>query len=257
MSDNGDFMGKKVIFVHPPDLVNGPIMDILTSQELEVYVLKDHSRIPEINSKYPDSIFFLNVDAAISESEWHQYIQSLNSSCPGIQLGILSFKITDQEQMQFYLLDLGISCGFIQLKQGAKAACEMMMKVLTANEVKGRRKYLRYKCLSEDKATINFSLFENDINGEVLDISSVGLSCLLSAHQGLVKNQLIRNMQLRLRGIIVNADVILMGTRVVEGEQTIYVFLFHADAQSKMKEKVRSYIFTAFQKSFAREFSLR
>ncbi len=257
MPEQAGFLGKKIIFVHPPNLVNGPIMDILTSQELEVYVLKNHARIPEISDKYPDSIFFLNVDAAMTEQEWLQYIKSLNSRCPGIQLGILSFKITDPEQVQYYLLDLGVTCGFIQLKQGARAASDMMMKVLTANEVKGRRKYLRYKCQSEDGASVNFSLNEDLITGEVLDISSVGLSCRLSAQKGLVKNQLIRNMQLRLRGVIVSSDAILMGTRIIEGEQTVYVFIFKADAQSKIKERVRSYIFSAFQKLFLAEFSLR
>ncbi|MDC7231890.1 MAG: hypothetical protein PQJ58_01565 [Spirochaetales bacterium] len=251
-----DFLGKKIVFVNPPDLVKGPIMEILADEEVEVYILMNHLKVPEIAAKYPDTIFFLNIDAAQSEEEWQIFIEKMNSQIPGIQLGVMSFKITDQQQMQYYLLDLGISCGFIQLKQGTKAAADMMMKVLRANEVKGRRKYLRYQCSEEDRVSLNFSLSDLQIDGTILDISSVGMSCLLSAHQGIVKNQLIRDMQLRLRASIANTDAILMGTRVIEGEQTIYVFLFKADDPVKMKEKVRSFIFTASQKSFNREFSL-
>ncbi|MBF9017937.1 MULTISPECIES: hypothetical protein [unclassified Oceanispirochaeta] len=257
MSVNIDFLGKKIVFVNPPDLVKGPIMEILTDEELEVYVLMDHQKIPAIVAKYPDTIFFINVDAVQVENEWQIFIENLNSVNPGIQIGIMSFKITDPEQVQYYLLDLGVSCGFIQLKQGTKAASDMMMKVLKANEVKGRRKYIRYQCNLEDRAAVNFSLFDTQVNGEILDISSVGMSCTLGAHQGLVQNQLIRNTQMRLRGVIVNTDVILIGSRVVSGEQSVYVFLFKADAQAKVKEKVRFFIFNAFQKSFNKEFSLR
>jgi hypothetical protein len=254
---SNDFPGKKVVFVNPPDLVKGPIMAILSDEELEVYTLLDHEKISEIVIKYPDTIFFINVDAVQSEKEWQFFIGELNSDHPGIQIGIMSFKINDPEQVQHYLLDLAAGCGFIQLKQGTKAATDMMMKVLKVNEVKGRRKYIRYQCKMDDSATVNFSLTETQIDGDILDISSVGMSCHLSAHQGLVKNQLVRDVQMRLRGAIVNTDIILIGTRVVPGEQSIYVFLFKADAPDKMKERIRNFIFSAFQKSFNKEFSLQ
>ena len=253
---SNDFLGKKVIFVNPPDLVKGPIMTLLSDEELEVYTLLVHEKISEVVRKYPDTIFFINVDAVQSEKEWQIFIEKLNSDHPGIQFGIMSFKINDPEQVQHYLLDLGAGCGFIQLKQGTKAAFDMMMKVLLVNEVKGRRKYIRYQCKMDDNATVNFSLADTQIDGDILDISSVGMSCQLSAHQGLVKNQLVRDVQMRLRGSIVNIDIILIGTRVVPGEQSIYVFLFKTDALDKMKDRIRTYISSAIQKSFNREFSL-
>ena len=256
MEGNQDFLGKKIIFVHPPDLVRGPLMDLLAEREYEVYTLMEHRKISQIYKAYPDTVFFLNIDTALNEAEWQAYIKELNDSCPGILLGILSFRISEKDQVQYYLLELGLSCGFIQLKQGVKAAGEMMLKVLTANEVKGRRKFLRYQCRFEDRSTVLFSEEGLDVTGSVQDISSVGMSCVMDSSVALVKNQLIRNMQLRLKGVIVNCDSILMGTRSATGQDTLYVFLFRLDQGDKMKSRIRNYIYNSFQRQLEREFDI-
>ncbi|QEN08910.1 hypothetical protein EXM22_13250 [Oceanispirochaeta crateris] len=257
MVESDEILGKKIIFVYPPDLVKSQLLQFLMDKEFEAYTLLNYRKIPDIHKRFPHSIFFLNIDAVQSELEWQDYIRSLNKECPGIQIGIFSFKISKKENMQFYLFELGISCGFIQLKQGVSAASEMMMKVLKANEVKGRRKFIRYQCREEDKCSLNFDFMESRVQGEIQDISSVGMSCVLSRlPDSLVKNQLIRNMQLRLRGVLVNVDAILLGTRTIESEQTLYVFLFNSDSTEKMKSKIRLFICTSLQKNFENEFSL-
>lgn len=251
-----DFLGKKIIFVHPPDLVRGPLMDLLTEREYEVYTLMEHAKISRIYKAYPDTVFFLNIDTALKEKEWQVYIKELNSSCPGILLGILSFRITEPDQVQYYILELGISCGFIQLKQGAKVAGDMMLKVLAANEVKGRRKYLRYQCNHEDNTIVRVSEEGKEISGKIQDISSVGMSCVFDTPVSLVKNQLVRNMQLRLKGVIVSCDAILMGTRASTGQNNLYVFLFKMDPLDKMKSRIRSYIYNSLQRRLNHDFDL-
>ncbi len=256
MKSNQDFQGKKIFFVHPPDLVRGPLMDLLSEREYEVYTLREHVKIPHLFRAYPDSVFFLNIDTAMNESEWQLYIEDMNRNCPDILLGILSFRISAKDQIQYYLLELGIRCGFIQLKQGVQAAGDMMLKVLTANEVKGRRKYLRYQCRYEEKSVVRFTDEGVDATGSIQDISSVGMSCYMTSPVSLVKNQLVRNMQLRLKGVIVSCDAILMGTRAVAGEETLYVFLFRMDPGDKMKSRIRTYIYNAFQKQLDHDFDL-
>jgi len=258
MEEKAAIQGKKIIFVNPPDIVKNELIDTLTDKEFEVYVLLDYKKVPEIHDKYPDSLFFLNIDTAQTEQEWQLYIKDLSLICPGIQFGILSFKISDKDQIQYYLLDLGVQCGFIQLKQGVAAATEMMLKVLIVNEAKGRRKYIRYQCQEDDRCTLNFPVDDSNFDGEILDISSIGMSCTIHRlKQDLVRNQLVRNVQLRLRGVLVNTDAILMGTRVVKGDQTIYVFLFNAHTLDKMKTKIRSFVCTSLQRNFNREFALK
>jgi len=258
MKEKHDFLGKKIIFVNPPDIVRNQLIGILTDKEFEVYSLLDFNKVPKIHDKYPDSIFFLNIDTAQTESEWQLYIKDLSRLCPGIQFGILSFKISDRDQIQYYLLDLGVSCGFIQLKQGVAAATDMMLKVLLVNEVKGRRKFIRYQCQEEDRCTFNFLLDDANLDGNILDISSIGMSCTINKlSQEIVKNQMIRNIQLRLRGVLVNTDVILMGTRVLQESQTVYVFLFNAHVPDKMKTRIRTFICSSLQRNFNREFALK
>ena len=258
MDIQNDFLGKKIIFVNPHDIVKNQLIDTLTEKEFEVYTLLEYTKVPEIHAKYPDSIFFLNIDTVQTESEWQHFIKNLSQNCSGIQFGILSFKISDKDQIQYYLLDLGVNCGFIQLKQGVTAATEMMLKVLQVNEVKGRRKYIRYQCLEDDRCTLNMTIDSASTDGQIQDISSVGMSCTIIGLPGeIVKNQLIRNIQLRLRGVLVNTDAIHMGTRVVQGNQTIYVFLFNVQTLDKMKTKIRSFICNSLQRNFNREFGLK
>ncbi len=256
MNAQKDFIGKKIIFVHPPDLVRGPLMDLLSELEYEAYVLRSHSKIPDIYKAYPDTVFFLNIDTALNDTEWQIYIKHLNRSCPGILLGIFSFRISQKDLVQHYLLGLGVSCGFIQMKQGVKAAGEMILKVLNANEVKGRRKYLRYQCYPKDHSIVHFFNEGTDVTGRIQDITSVGMSCRMASSVSLVKNQLVKNMQLRLKGVIVRCDAVLMGKKAINGQDALYVFLFRMESQDKMKSRIRSYIYGALQRQLNHDFGL-
>jgi hypothetical protein len=251
MEPQKDLIGKKIVFVHPPDLVSKHLMGILTEMEYEVYSSLDHSKIKRMNSVYPGTLFFINIDTAMNGKEWETFITDLRSSQADIQLGVLSFKITEPDKIQYYLMDLGVNCGFIQLKQGVAAASEMMLKILHANEVKGRRKYLRYECLPEE-ASLNFKVDDKQFNGSIQDISSVGISFSLAGLSGLVKNQLLKDIQLRLKGLLVNTNGVIFGQRVVEG-RTLYVLLFKSPEMQRVRTRVHSYISSSMQRTFDRE----
>ena len=255
MAVGKDFLGKKIVFVYPPEVVQGELLSILNNEELETYTLQDHSKISDIVEKYPDTLFFLNIDAVLNDLEWQDLVKNLHRRYPHILIGILTFKI-DEELHEMYLMELGVKCGYIQLKLGLQKATDMMIKILEANEARGRRQYLRSQCGANSRATLNFKSKEDLLTGEILDISSVAMACHLSAHQGLEKNQLISRMQLRLKGAIVITDAVLVGERVVKNEQTIYVFLFKTDAPEKIRPKIRSFVSQNLQVLFNREFNL-
>ena len=247
-----EIIGKRIVFVHPPDLVSKHMLGFLTGREYEVYTLLDHTKIKWIASSYPETLFFLNIDAVMNEYEWEDFIADLQFNKPGIRLGIFSFKITEPQRVQHYMMELGISCGFIMLKQGVQAASEMMLKILHANEAKGRRKYIRYQCTEE--ASMNFKLNEIQINGTIQDISSVGMSFFLNSDNELVRNQVLKDIQLRLKGILVNTNGVVLGQRVVDG-QALYVVLFNSADLQKTRERIHSYIQTSQQKDFEKEFA--
>ena len=246
-------VGKKIVFVHPPDIVSKHLMQVLAVREFEVYSLLDHSKIKWISSVYPETIFFINIDAVQSEEEWELFLSKTKKLKPGLLLGVFSFKISEPARISHYVMDLGVSCGFIQLKQGVQASSDMMLKILEANEARGRRKYLRYKCEGA-QATLNLRIEDNQVNGRIRDISSVGMAFVLESRDALVKNQLIKNIQLRLKGVLVNTNGVIMGSRS-ENVQTVYVLLFQSQDIQSVREKIHSYIQNALQKEFEEEFS--
>ncbi len=255
MSGRNEILGKKIVFTYPPEVVQGELLSTLNNEELETYILQDHTKIPEIVEKYPDTLFFLNIDAVLDELEWQTLVRQLQTRYPHIMLGILTFKI-DEDLKEYYLLELGVRCGYIQMKLGIQKASDMMIKILEANEVRGRRQYLRSLCSEECRATLNFKLGEELLTGRILDISCVAMACHLSAHQGLQKNQLISRMQLRLRGAIVITDAVLVGERIVENEMTVYVFLFKTDDPERIRPKIRNFVIQNLQKEFNQEFHI-
>ena len=255
MIQGKDFLGKKIVFVYPPEVVQGELLSVLYNEELEAYTLQDHRKIPDIVEKHPDTLFFLNIDTVLNDLEWQKLVEDLQKRYPHIMLGILTFKI-DKDLHELYLMELGVKCGYIQLKLGLQKAKDMMIKILEANEVRGRRQYLRYQCSENCQASLNFKMSDDLLTGNILDISSVAMSCHLSAHQGLAKNQLISRMQMRLKGAIVITDAVLVGSRIVQDEQTIYVFLFKTDTPEKIRPKIRTFISQNLQMNFNREFNL-
>ena len=257
MKEQQEIFGKKIVFVHPPELVKQHIMEILSENEYEAYILKNHEKVSFIANSYPETLFFINLDAGLSESEWEVFILKVKKDISALQLGLLSFNISSPDQIQHYILDVGVSCGFIQLKQGAKVAEEMMLKILHANEAKGRRKYIRYICRESDHVSLNMKIGDAAIQGSIQDISSIGMACqLLSSEVSLVKNQMVKDIQMRLRGAIISTGGVVLGLRDMPDGSVKYVILFTGDKTDKTKQKIRSFIHHSYQKRFDEEFQL-
>ncbi|MBN2625269.1 MAG: PilZ domain-containing protein [Spirochaetales bacterium] len=249
------FEGKKVFFILPHEIVREHIVSILSENEYEVYIINDQRKLDTLVQRYPDSILYINIDGTLTEIEWKRYIKSLKDQVPDLQVGILSGRITDQDVVNSYIMDLGVNCGFIQLRQGVKDCANHMLKVLEANEAKGRRKYLRYSCIHNDQITLNFSYMAQQYLGSILDVSSVGLSCRFEDDPLLSRNELIPDVQLRLGGILLTTDCVNIGSRDDHGTQ-IYVFLFRfAPARIAQRSKIRNFIHKSLQKDLDNELS--
>ena len=164
------YEGKKVLFVLPHEIVKEHIIKILSENEYEVYTLNDQRKLESLVNRYPDSILYINIDGTLTEAEWKKYIRNLIDTHPGLQVGIISGRITDMDMVNSYIMDVGIGCGFIHLRQGVKDCSENMLKVLEANEAKGRRKFLRYKCGMQENITLNFSAFNKQIRGNIMGL---------------------------------------------------------------------------------------
>ena len=216
--------GKKVFILYPHSVIKDELLDFLIMSGFESYVLHDHKRALKLLAAFPDSIMFINIDEGMSEKEWETYIRGIqeNPATENSHLGILSYN-TDQRLMQKYLMDIGVSCGYIQLKLGTKESTRIMLSVLEANEARGKRKFVRAFCENETSATVNIKSSSGFYYGKILDISAVGIAAQFEKFDPLPTNSIIREMQLKLRGGLVLTNAILIGRR---GKEKVWIFLF-------------------------------
>jgi hypothetical protein len=240
--------GRKVFFVLPHEIVREHIIEILSENEYEVYILNDHQKLDSLINRFPDSIIYVNVDGSLSEKEWKLYLKDLLDRHKGLQVGVLSGRISDIDMINSYIMDVGINCGVIQLRQGLKECSDNMLKVLKVNEAKGRRKFLRYQCGINKNIVLNVQYVDNHHRANILDISSVGLSCVFENPLKLQKNELLKEVQLKLNGILLTTDCINIGNRDDQGT-IIYVFLFRFPPERKtQRSKIRNFIHSSLQK---------
>lgn len=239
--ENHEITGRKVFFLYPHSVIQGDLVDTLLANEYEIYFLKDHRTAPGTFSKYPGSICFINLDEGLPEPEWQKFILSAreNPDTKDTLFGILSYT-NDKDLAKKYLLEISIPCGFVHLKQGIKEGTDIILKVLEANEAKGRRKYVRAQCAEDPLAVLNLVSGTKMYSGSIMDISSVGLACTFDADPGLIKNTLLSDIQLKLRGTVIKVGGIVLGLR--ENGQKIYVILFHPQTAENIRVKIRKYI---------------
>ena len=246
MADDNN-LGKKVFFLYPHSVIQDELIEQMLDDEYEVYMLKDHKRALEIFKAHPGSICFINIDAGLKEAGWEVYVRDLvtEKETSGILVGILSYN-SDKDLMQKYLMDLGVQCGYIQLKLGLEESAAIIRKVLVANEARGRRRYVRADCEEDSLSQVNIISASGTRTGNIIDISSVGISCSFSEDPQYAKNTLLKDMQLVLRGSRIKTSGVVLGFHAEE--QRRYIILFK-DLSNEEKKKVRKYIYTTLQQS--------
>ncbi len=249
--EQSDFLGKKVFFLYPHSVIQEQLIDMLLEQEYEVYFLKDHRSALRLFEKYPNSICYINIDEGLSESEWEKYIQQIHtkSETSTTLLGILSYS-KDPELAKKYLMELGISCGFVHLKQGVREAADIIIKMLDANEVRGRRKFVRARCEDDSLSQFNLKYNGSIHSGNIIDISSVGMACAFDKEADIPAKVLLPDIQLKLRGMVVKVQGLVFGTHEEKGR---YVILFHPSTNHGAKEKIRRYIHMKLQQDIEKE----
>src|SRR6185369_13436461 len=139
--------GRQVVFVRPHSVVQNELLAELIRNEYAVAVLSDHTQVRHLFQLYPDCIAFLNIDEGYQESEWAGLVREVEDDpkTATVRIGILTYN-TDPELSQKYLLELMVSCGYVKLSLELAESKKTILKVLEANEAKGRRQYIRVLC---------------------------------------------------------------------------------------------------------------
>ncbi len=246
MSETADD-GKKVFFLYPQSVIQDELITFLLKNEFEVYFLNDHQKAIRLFRKFNNSLCFINIDDGLKEDEWENYIKSLKAdpATKGVQIGILSYN-NDPDLIQKYLMDVGVECGFVQLKLGVKQSTDIILKVIEVNEAKGRRKFVRVNCENDPKVLLNFSHKEYSYKGQIIDISSVGVACRFPETVSVDNKTILHKIQLNLKGSLIQTDGIILARR--SDNEKILIIVFNPRPKESELEKIHRFIHKILQK---------
>jgi hypothetical protein len=241
-----ELAGKKVFLLNPPSVVGEELIHAILAAEYELYVLKDPKRALRVFQRFPDSIVFINIDSELEEQEWEQYVRRLidEQTFSDIRVGILSYN-PDRELIEKYLMDIGVQCGFVKVKLGVQESTRIMLQMLEANEARGRRKYVRARTAEDRRTTFNVEIQGARYEGDILDISSVGMAARFRGGVDLAAKSLLPSIQLRLRATLVRVNGVVLGSR--DDDPSIQVILFRHDPDSKARRQIREYVHRSLQ----------
>lgn len=242
MSDPGFQFGKKVFFLNPPGVLSD-VASTLSAHEFEVYLVHNHRNLARFLKKEPQALVFVNIDEGMSEPEWEAWIRGLQGDpeTASVGIGVVTL-LGDPEISRKYLMDVGISCGFVTLKIGASKTADILLKTLEANEARGRRKYVRASCPA---GTAEFSVPLGDavLRGTVQDLSTVGMAAWFESAAELPVGTRLKDLQLTLRGARILLNGIIVGKRTGGDGPPVQVIMFEPGSLADEKrEKIRSYI---------------
>jgi hypothetical protein len=238
-----DIMGKKIFFLFPTVVVQNRIISELVQQEYEVYVAKDKDTLRLVLRKYPDSIVFVDINEKMPEREWEPWITAVMNAPDTKKVSIGIVTANDDELIKRkYILSLKITGGYTVLRFDLDKAVKRITDILQSAEAKGRRKFIRATTGTDSNTTINIPLYGAFVNGEIKDISVVGLSCTLEGSPDVSKNALFKDIQVKLQSTLLKIEGIIFGTRTDSNNEKIYVILFTQRTDPDVRAKIRKYI---------------
>jgi hypothetical protein len=242
--------GRKVFFVYPHSVLSEDLLVDILSSEYEIYCLKSHLLAEKAAQSWPHSIFFINIDEALSETQWDAWIGRLRNApaTAAARLGIVTYN-PNPERARKYLMEMGLPCGFIQLKLGVTEAKKIILRTLEANEARGRRKFVRARCAEGSQATFNVSVREAHLQGSVLDISAAGMAFQFDSTFGLTQGTRLEDVQLRMKGLLCKVSGTYRGT--VREEEGRNLLLFEPAPNPDTKAKIHRFIYLSLQEEMA------
>jgi hypothetical protein len=245
-------LGRKIFFLYPSPQVQSAVVDELVQREYEAYTAKDRIGLRRVLKNFPGSIIFVDIDQLILEKEWEAWIREVMKAedLRDIRIGILTTNRNDILQNKYANM-LHIPCGYTMLHRDLAVTLTQVLRILDANEAKGRRKYLR--AVLENGGTINLPLNNTFVKGAIKDISAVGFSCVLDQNPIIAKNTLFQDIQIKLQSQILKVEGIVLGSRQEENGNHCYVVLFTQRVDPDTRAKIRTYIQQYFQSKMDEE----
>ncbi len=180
MDAKTEIEGRKTFFI-APDLTffSESYLEEFLARGYEAYIVKDfrfypvYEQVRIIVETCPDSILFFFIDSDVGV-DWEKFIKYIQRQFGDkALLGVLYAKGRSPEQKaaleKYFLFDLGLQCGCIELEYNREKNFTIIDKVMFANQACGRRKNVRAIC--DTSASANFLFQGAVVKGRVSDIS--------------------------------------------------------------------------------------
>lgn len=235
-----------MFFLYPHSVLNEDLMVEILSNEYEVYGIRDHEAAVKVAEAHPGSIFFVNIDETLRESQWEGWIRRLVSqpATASSRVGILTYN-PDPDLARKYLIEVGIPCGYIQLKLGLAEGKDIILRTLAANEARGRRRFVRARLADARKAAFNVTVRGSHHTGQILDLSVAGMACRFDGAVHLRPHEAMDDVQLRLRGTLCRVSGALVGSP--QGGEDRLLVMFRAPLADDVRAKIHRFIFLSLQ----------
>ena len=261
MDARTEIEGRKTFFIAPDTsfLPESYLEDFL-SRGYEAYIIKDfrfypiYEQVKIIIETCPDSILFFFVDSDVGV-DWAKFIKYIQDEFQGkALLGVLYAKGRTDEQKaameKYYLFDLGLQCGCIELAYNKEKNFEIIDKVMYANQACGRRKNVRAIC--DSAASANFVYQGAVVKGRVSDISVSHFSFIPDPNYTFPDIPLYTNIgeiTVTFKGFRFKVPATLMIQRDLDGGKVLQVFVMlksngQQGLDEDIAEKVRERIYT-------------
>jgi len=248
--------GRKVFFLNPPPVI-GEVAAALSDAEFEVYSTRDHAKLARFLCKEPECLTFVNIDEGDNEVVWRRWLKSIqqDEASKGAAFGIITM-LDEESKRTYYLMEQGVACGFIVVKIGAAKTTEILLRMLEANEARGRRRYVRATC-PPDGTEFSCVLEDGVHKGWIKDLSSVGMSAVFVKGTTPLAGTRLKDLQLNLRGVRVILSGVVVGTNEAAGIGTVAVIMFEpASINDDKRAKLRSFIRRTLQTMMDKALSL-
>ena len=244
LHENTDF-GRKVFFLNTTYEFQQTVVPALFNKEYEVYTISDYRRAKAVLKNFPDSICFIDVDDALTPNGWFNFMESFENDemLSTIFLGIISSTLGYAQKMHF-LMQSVVPAGFIGLNQPHDDLIEQIRNILDLNGAKGRRRFVRADCLDDTRIGIFFDFGEKRFTARVKDISSAGLSCIVSLrYQEFFKiNMLIREFSLIIDNETYKCSAAVLKAFVTGDDKLTVVIVFTQAISFNVRKSIREYL---------------
>lgn len=231
--------GRRVLFVNPPSVIQEQMIQFLVTAQYEAAVIRDHRRVNPVVNAFPGSVVYFNIDTRLPAVELEQLITAViaGSSRHGAEVGILSYN-PNPDLARHYLMELGVTCGYVILELGFQKSARIVIKALEAAQARGERRFVRVK-VPTGKGSFHIDVGGSAYTGDILDISEAGMACML--HGEFSPGTEFADIQLRLWGSILSVSGAVRGTRS-SPVGTVYVIMFHEISDSRTRAKLYQFL---------------